>query len=137
MENESKKRFKVWFSKIKQISKKIKKEIGALYLACKKPNVPLYAKIISILVVGYALSPIDLIPDFIPVLGYIDDLILIPLGIYFAIKLVPNDIMNECRVQAENIFTEGKPKNWIAGGIIISFWVIVIAYMLIKLIIKE
>lgn len=64
-----------WFSRIKKIAKKIKREIGALYLASKCSDVPFYAKVVSILVVSYALSPIDLIPDFIPVIGYIDDLI--------------------------------------------------------------
>jgi uncharacterized membrane protein YkvA (DUF1232 family) len=84
---------------------------------------PWYAKFVVILVVGYALSPIDLIPDFIPVLGYLDDLILVPIGVAFAIRLIPRDIMNECRAQSENIFKEGKPKNWVSGGIIIFIWI--------------
>lgn len=126
MDNKLKEKFKIWISTIKQKSRKIKKEIGALYYAYKRPDVPFYAKLVSILVVGYALSPIDLIPDFIPVFGYLDDLILVPLGIAFAIKLIPSDIMNECRQQSENIFNEGKPKNWIAGGIIIFVWIIII-----------
>jgi uncharacterized membrane protein YkvA (DUF1232 family) len=134
MENKTNNKFTIWLSKLKIIVKKIKREVGALYLAYKKPGVPFYAKIISILVVGYALSPIDLIPDFIPILGYIDDLILVPIGIYFAIKLIPEDIMDECREEAENIFAKGKPKNWIAGGIIICIWIIIVAYILIKLI---
>lgn len=134
MKEKLNKRFKIWFSTIKQKVKKIKKEIGALYLAYKRPDVPFYAKLVSILVVGYALSPIDLIPDFIPVLGYLDDLIIIPLSINFAIKLIPNDIMNECRQQSENIFNEGKPKNWVAGSIIICIWIILFSYILIKII---
>lgn len=134
MKDKLNKRFKIWFSTIKQKFKKIKKEIGALYLAYKRPDVPFYAKLVSILVVGYALSPIDLIPDFIPVLGYLDDLIIIPLSINFAIKLIPNDIMNECRQQSENIFNEGKPKNWVAGCIIICIWIILFSYILIKII---
>ncbi|WP_010233685.1 YkvA family protein [Clostridium arbusti] len=134
MKNELNKKFKTWFSIIKQNAKKIKKEIGALYFAYKRPDVPFYAKLVSILVVCYALSPIDLIPDFIPVLGYLDDLILLPLGIAFAVKLIPNDIMNECRQQSENIFNEGKPKNWIAGGIIICIWIIIVSYILTKII---
>lgn len=119
---------------IKQKAKELKREVAALYLAYKRPDVPLYAKLVSILIVGYALSPIDLIPDFIPVLGYLDDLILVPLGIAFAIKLIPSDIMDECRKESENILNEGKPKNLIAGGIIICIWIIIISYISIKII---
>lgn len=133
MKNNLNQRFKIWFSTIKQKAKKIKKEIGALYLAYKRQDVPFYAKLVSILVVGYALSPIDLIPDFIPILGYLDDLILLPLGIAFAIKLIPSDIMKECRQQSENMFDGGKPKNWAAGGIIIGIWIVLISYILIRI----
>ncbi|MFT5874066.1 MAG: uncharacterized membrane protein YkvA (DUF1232 family) [Clostridium sp.] len=118
---------------IKLKVKSLKKEIGALYLAYKRHDVPRYAKVVVLLVVGYALSPIDIIPDFIPVLGYLDDLILIPIGVAFAIRLIPKDIMNECREESENIFKEGKPKNWIAGGIIIFIWIGILAYFLTRL----
>lgn len=67
-------------------------------------------------------SPIDLIPDFIPVLGYLDDLIIVPIGVVLATRLIPENIMNECRKQSENIFKDSKPKNWVAGGIIIFIW---------------
>ena len=112
--------------------KNLKKELGALSLACKRRDVPWYAKFVVLLVVGYALSPIDLIPDFIPVLGYLDDLILVPIGVVFAISLIPKDIMNECREQSENIFKEGKPKNWVAGGIIIFIWIGIFTYFLTR-----
>lgn len=124
--------FKTWISDAKQKAKNIKKDLGALYLAYKRPDVPIYAKVAAIFVVGYALSPIDLIPDFIPVLGYLDDLILVPLGITLAIKLIPKDIMEECRQEAENIFCNGKPKNWAAGAIIIGIWIAIIALILYK-----
>lgn len=117
---------------LKEKARKIKKDVGALYLAYKRPDVPFYAKIVAILVVGYALSPIDLIPDFIPVLGYLDDIILIPLGITLALKLIPKDIMEECRQESENLFKNGKPKSWIAGGIIIFIWIILISIILMK-----
>ena len=84
-----------------------------------------YAKVV-IIVVGYALSPIDLIPDFIPVLGYLDDLILVPIGVAFAIRLIPKDIMNECREKSKNIFKEGKPKIQIEGEIIIFIWIVIV-----------
>ena len=134
MKNKLNKKFKIWIITIKEKAKKTKKEIGALYLAYKRPDVPFYAKLVTILVVGYALSPIDLIPDFIPVLGYLDDLILLPLGIACAIKLIPIDIMNKCRQQSENIFNENKPKNWIMGSIIICLWIIIFIYILTRII---
>lgn len=133
MYNELKRKFQSWVSLIKSEAKKLKREIGALYLAYKRPDVPIYAKLVSILVVGYALSPIDIIPDFITVLGYLDDLLLLPIGISLAIKLIPTDIMNECRQKSECIFNEGKPKNWVAGGIIICIWIVVISYLLGKI----
>ncbi|WP_238917576.1 YkvA family protein [Clostridium sp. YIM B02555] len=132
MGNKLIKKFKIPFSIIRQKARKIKNEVGALYFACKHPDVPFYAKLVAIITVGYALSPIDLIPDFIPILGYLDDLVLVPLGITLAIKLIPIDIMNECRNQAANNFTKGKNKNWFAGGIIICIWIIIICYVLIK-----
>jgi len=134
MENKVNTKYKTWLLMLKTKIKKLKKEVGALYLAYKRPDVPIYAKLVSILVVGYALSPIDLIPDFIPVLGYLDDLILVPLGIAFAIKLIPKNIMDECRQQSENMYSEGKPKNWIFAGIIIFIWVLILSFVLIRVI---
>ena len=134
MENKVNTKYKTWLLMLKTKIKKLKKEVGALYLAYKRPDVPIYAKLVSILVVGYALSPIDLIPDFIPVLGYLDDLILVPLGIAFAIKLIPKNIMDECRQQSENMYSEGKPKNWIFAGIIICIWILIISFVLIRII---
>lgn len=109
-------------NKIKTKAKSLKKEVQALYLAYKRPDVPWYAKLCIMFVVGYALSPIDLIPDFIPVLGYLDDMIIVPLGISLAIKLVPKEVLDECRIQADEVFKNGRPKNWIAGCIIILIW---------------
>lgn len=114
--------------------KSLKKDVAALYLAYRRPDVPLYAKIIAIIVVGYALSPIDLIPDFIPVLGYLDDLVLIPLGVALVIKMVPANIMSECREQAKDIFKDGKPKNWVAAALIIFFWILIAGLIASKLI---
>lgn len=108
----------------KQKAKSLKRGLYALYLAYKDPRVPWYAKTIAIIVVGYAFSPIDLIPDPIPVLGYLDDLILIPLGITLVIKLVPQEILIECREKAVSRLNGRKPKNWVAASIIILIWVI-------------
>jgi uncharacterized membrane protein YkvA (DUF1232 family) len=126
-------RFNIIFNDLKLKAKRLKKEIKALYLASKRQDVPWYSKLVILLVVGYALSPIDLIPDFIPILGLVDDMILLPMGIALAIKLIPSNIMNECREQSENIFREGKPKNWVAASIIISIWVLFIIFVLMKL----
>ena len=122
--------------KIKNNILKLKKEILALFLAYKKKETPLYAKIIIGIVVGYALSPIDLIPDFIPILGYLDDLLILPLGIALAIKLVPKDILSECRFEAENMPNSILPKNWKAGLIILMFWLVLIGYVVFRLIYK-
>jgi uncharacterized membrane protein YkvA (DUF1232 family) len=119
--------------KLKKYAKALKKDIRAVYLAYKRPDVSWYAKVLAALVVGYALSPIDLIPDFIPVLGYLDDLLLIPAGIYLVVKLIPAAVMEECRLQAEEAFRGGKPKNWIAAAVIIILWILIITFMIYKL----
>ncbi len=111
-------------------SKRLKSQVYAVYLASKDPRTPWYAKILAALIIGYALSPIDLIPDFIPALGYLDDLILIPLGIALLIKIIPKDILEECRARAESYFSEIKPKSWVAAIIIILIWILAIYFIL-------
>ncbi|WP_238883167.1 YkvA family protein [Clostridium sp. YIM B02551] len=88
-------------NKLKSEANKMKKEVTALIIAYKRNDVPLIAKILAIIIVAYAVSPIDLIPDFIPILGYLDDIILIPLGITLVLKLIPKEIMEECREEAK------------------------------------
>lgn len=104
-----------------------------LFFACKRKDIPWYSKIIPALVVGYALSPIDLIPDFIPILGYLDDLIIIPLGILLAIKLIPKEVLTECKIEADQALEGSNPKNWIAGIIIILIWTLLAAYIVFKI----
>ena len=101
----------------------LKREVHAVYLACRDPRGPWYGRAMAVCVVGYALSPIDLIPDFIPVLGYLDDLILIPLGIALVLRTIPPQVMAECRAKAEA--AEGKPKrkSWGAAAIIVALWI--------------
>ncbi len=82
---------------------RLRTEVRALRLAYRDPRVPWYAKWVLACVVGYALSPIDLIPDFIPVLGQLDDLILVPLGVLLALKMIPKEIMHECRERARTV----------------------------------
>lgn len=99
-------------------ARQLKAETYALYLAYRDPRVPWYAKLVVACVVGYALSPIDLIPDFIPVLGYLDDLILVPAGIALALRLIPAEVMAEARAKAAG----RGPRNWLAGALIILLW---------------
>jgi uncharacterized membrane protein YkvA (DUF1232 family) len=105
----------------------LKKEIFALYLACRHPRVPWYAKVFAFIVVGYALSPIDLIPDFIPVLGYLDDLILIPLGIMLVIRMIPAEILAECREKSEAIVGRATRAGKIAAAVIVLIWILTAA----------
>lgn len=106
----------------KQRAQQFKAETYALYLAYRDPRTPWYARIIAAIVVGYAFSPIDLIPDFIPVLGYLDDLVLVPLGIWFALKLIPPAVMAESRAKSQEIMASGKPVNRTAAVIIVTIW---------------
>src|SRR5262245_26882301 len=85
---------------LRQRARQIKRDTLALYLACRDPRTPWYAKAFAAAIVAYALSPIDLIPDFIPILGYLDDLIIIPGGLLLALKMIPAPVMEDCRVQA-------------------------------------
>jgi uncharacterized membrane protein YkvA (DUF1232 family) len=102
----------------------LKREAYALYLACRDPRTPWYGRALAAWVVGYAFSPIDLIPDFIPVLGYLDDLILVPLGIALVLKVIPSEVMTECREKAAAVMTQDKPTNWIAAGFIAAIWIL-------------
>jgi len=117
----------------KQQAKRLKWEVYALYLAYCDPRVPWYARLFAAIVVAYAFSPIDLIPDFIPVLGYLDDLVLIPLGIALALKMIPVEVMAECREQAQATLSQGKPTNWTAAGVIIAIWLLLAALSLVGL----
>ncbi len=109
-------------AKLKQRARQLKAETLALYLAVRDPRTPWYAKVLAAGIVAYAFSPIDLIPDFVPILGYLDDLILIPMGVALAIKLVPPSVMTECRARAAESMQHGKPVSRIAGGIIVVIW---------------
>jgi uncharacterized membrane protein YkvA (DUF1232 family) len=105
----------------------LKSEAYALYLAARHPRTPWYAKLFVAGVVAYAFSPIDLIPDFVPVLGYLDDLILIPLGIAAAIKMIPPDVLAECRLRAREAAAGGKPVSRVAAAVIVGVWILLAA----------
>jgi uncharacterized membrane protein YkvA (DUF1232 family) len=112
-----------WKSRVRQL----KTETFALYLAYKDPRVPWYARLFALCVVGYLFSPIDLIPDPIPVLGYLDDLLLVPLGIILVRRMIPEDVLTECRENALETMSEDKPTNWVAGGIVVGIWLLLAA----------
>ena len=107
--------------RLKQFAQQMKKQIQALYMASRDPRTPFAAKCLIIIVVAYALSPIDLIPDFIPVLGYLDDLLLLPTGIYLSIKLIPEPLWQEFQAKAEQRHLN-LPKNRQAAMVIGLFW---------------
>lgn len=111
----------------KERLRQLKTETHALYLAARHPETPWYAKLFVAGVVAYAVSPIDLIPDFVPVLGYLDDLILIPLGIAVAVKLIPPGVLAECRARARDAAANEKPVSRTAAVVVVGIWVIVAA----------
>lgn len=106
-------------------ARRIKRDVYALYLAYHDPRVPWYARVVAACVVGYAFSPIDLIPDPIPILGHLDDLILIPLGIVLALKLIPPAVMAECRARATA--AHSRPVSYAAAAAIVAVWLLLAA----------
>jgi len=114
--------FLSWRKKVKSL----KSETYALYLAYKDPRTPWYARLMLLIVVGYALSPIDLIPDFIPVIGSLDDLIIVSLGFFIAMKMIPKDVLKECRERAKERFGKPREKSWTAAIIIVAIWLLAI-----------
>jgi len=118
-------------AELKQRARHLKAETFALYLAARDPRTPWYAKLLVAGIVAYAFSPIDLIPDFVPVLGYLDDLVLIPMGIALAIKLVPHQVLAECRARAQQTIQNGKPVSRVAGAVIAAIWVVLAALCIV------
>ena len=122
----------------KQQVRKLKKETYTIYLACKDSRVPWYARALAAVVVAYALSPIDLIPDIIPVIGYLDDLILVPLGIALVVRMIPPDVLAECREKAEAAMAQTTPTSRIAAVVVVLIWLLlgILAVIWIEPIIK-
>lgn len=107
----------------------LKRDGLALYLACRHPRVPWAARLFIAGVAAYLFSPIDLIPDVIPVIGYLDDLLLVPLGIWLALKMIPSDVLAECRAAADARLDEGKPVSRTAATVIILLWILAAAWL--------
>ncbi len=112
--------------KLKERAARLDRQVYALYIAARDPRVPWYAKAFMGLVLAYAFSPIDLIPDFIPVLGYLDDLVIIPLGIALALKMIPAQVMADARQEAEELSRQGKPLIRAGAILIIAIWLIML-----------
>lgn len=117
---------------LKVRAKKLKKDIPTIFLALKDKETPVIAKIFAAITVVYALSPIDLVPDFIPVLGYLDDVILLPALVALTIKFIPKEVLEKNRKLSENLWENGKPKKWYYAMPIILIWVIII-WLILKL----
>jgi len=118
---------------LKSRAKKLKLDIPVVFIALKKKETPIVAKVFAGIAIGYALSPIDLIPDFIPVIGLLDDLIIVPILISITIKLIPEETFKQCRIEAENLWNDGKPKKWYFAIPIVMVWFLLL-FLIIKLI---
>jgi uncharacterized membrane protein YkvA (DUF1232 family) len=113
-----------WLLAVRSWARRTKLDVVAVYLAARDPRVPWYAKLIAGAVAAYALSPIDLIPDFVPVVGHLDDLVIVPLGLLLAIKLIPSDVMQELRRAAER---HERPLSRAGAAWIVAFWMLTLA----------
>ena len=111
-------------SRLREWARRLKQDVVALWFCTRHPRTPFIAKALAAAVVAYAFSPIDLIPDFIPVLGYLDDLILLPIGIWMVLKLVPGDVLEECRGQAARWLEEKQsgPRSYVGAALIVAAW---------------
>jgi len=109
------------FTELRRWARAIKRDAVALWIAARDPRVPWYAKATAAAVAAYALSPIDLIPDFVPVLGYLDDVVIVPLGILLVVRLIPRDLMTEFREDAAR--REGMSKSYAGAAVIVLLWV--------------
>lgn len=124
--------FNKFFKELRAKARNLKANLLALWFAYRDPRTPWYSKLWAAVVVGYAFSPIDLIPDFIPILGYLDDAILLPTGIWLAIRLIPKDVWMDSQEKSRVWFEQhkGKPKNWIFATLIILFWAMLLLLLL-------
>lgn len=115
------------FEKLKRWAGRLKTELHALYLAYRDTRTPLHARVFAAVVVAYAFSPIDLIPDLIPVLGYLDDLILVPLGIALAVRMIPPTVLAECRSRAREAAFRAGPRGTAAAVAVVGIWLLLAA----------
>lgn len=114
----------------KERANNLKRDVPAVFLALKDAETPVVAKILAALTVAYALSPVDLIPDFIPVLGYLDDVILLPAMIALTIRLIPQEVWRRCRTASSGLWKDGKPKKWYYAVPIVLIWLLILAFFI-------
>lgn len=115
---------------LREKANRLKADIPAVFMALRKKDTPIGAKILAALTVAYALSPIDLIPDFIPLLGYLDDIILLPALVALTVKLIPKEVLRVCREESEHLWESGKPKKWYFAIPIVAIWIAVLIFIL-------
>jgi uncharacterized membrane protein YkvA (DUF1232 family) len=113
----------------KKRTEQLKTDLPAVFLCMKQKDTPVLAKIVGMLAVAYALSPVDLIPDFIPVLGYLDDLLIVPALIAWMIRLVPPAVMRRCREQAQGMWQDGRPKKWYYALPVLILWALILWWL--------
>ena len=123
-----------WWHAWQQRARRLKRETYALFLAYRDPRVPWYAKVFAACVVAYAFSPLDLIPDFIPILGYLDDLILVPLGIALALRMIPPAVLADSRSRADQMLSTDRPRSWVAAAVIVALWLALAALAVLLMI---
>ncbi len=110
-------------AKLAEWARHIKRELVAVYLAVRDPRTPWHAKVLGALVVAYAFSPIDLIPDFVPVLGYLDDVIIVPVGIWLTLRLIPAAVIADARSHVDEQLQQRKPVSWVGAAVVVAIWV--------------
>jgi uncharacterized membrane protein YkvA (DUF1232 family) len=111
----------------KRRARRLKAETYTLYLAYRHPRTPWYAKVFAALIVGYVFSPIDPIPDFIPGVGLLDEMVVVPIGILIAAKMIPSDVFAECREKAREVEEGEKPVSRVAAGVVVAIWLLCVA----------
>ena len=119
------------FERWRRRARQLKVETYAIYLAYRDPRVPWYARIFAAFVAAYAFSPVDLIPDVIPVVGYLDDLVLVPLGIALALRMIPGDVLTECREQAQETLSDGRDIGRAGTIAIVAIWILLAALVIV------
>ncbi len=116
---------------LKQRARQLKSDVPAVFLALKDPETPVIARVLAFLTVAYALSPVDMIPDFIPVVGYLDDLLLLPALVVLTVKCIPDEVWQRSREASANLWAEGKPKKWYYALPIVGVWVVIIVLVVL------
>ena len=115
--------------RVRRWARAIKRDVVALWIAARDPRTPLIARLLAGAVAAYALSPIDLIPDFVPILGYLDDLLIVPLGLLWVLRLMPADVLTDARARADAVLT--KPRSLLGAATIVGIWVALALYFLL------